>query len=612
MKMEFDSPEVAKAKEFWRRVNVDHVFSELTGYLNKVRDMIKSDAATDREYVWSMTMVVESEILPLDNDIEEVIIKSAPTQIVCSLPTVNEGAESKCEAGNLKLEWSSRKKGEEFGSDTHLVPAFPPFSEDPTGFVIAPLAVQPPFHPHDCTRACLPNLPPSIDLFLGENPLKVPILCQFQRLNAMPDESEEAEPDVVYKAPCGRAMRGPDDVLHFLRETHSDGILRLDNFSFNSSVVLARSCDLAVGGLLEADLSKGVELTPVQLYNEVDGERPSDFRYRKDRWPHGCFVGPTPTYSACCDCQDGCVDVARCDCLQLTLRSAEAAALGHADTLVPYTHRRLLHPVPSGIYECGPWCGCNWDRCQNHLVQDGLRVRLQVFRTQDCGWGVRCRDDLDSGTFVCTYTGILLWAGPTASSFLSKRKREELPSDDEVEVIEEWKMPPEELGTQLDASCPPPPTSHVPIIQGPASLSPLVLDKESRKVTDNGTRTIPRKGELKETGVSPTPCAVHGDVDAGRCKGLWEDSEEHLFYMDATEEGNVARFLNHSCQPNLFVQNVFVESHNRTYPTVAFFTSREVKAGTELTWKYSYKPGSLPEQEVPCQCGSESCQGAII
>lgn len=38
----------AKAKEFWRRVNVDHVFSELTGYLNKMRDMIKSDAATDR------------------------------------------------------------------------------------------------------------------------------------------------------------------------------------------------------------------------------------------------------------------------------------------------------------------------------------------------------------------------------------------------------------------------------------------------------------------------------------------------------------------------------------------------------------------------------------
>lgn len=61
---------------------------------------------------------------------------------------------------------------------------------------------------------------------------------------------------------------------------------------------------------------------------------------------------------------------------------------------------------------------------------------------------------------------------------------------------------------------------------------------------DKGTRTSPEKGELKESRVSPAPCAVHRDEDADRCKGLWEGSEEHLFYMDATEEGNVARFLN--------------------------------------------------------------------
>ena len=57
------------------------------------------------------------------------------------------------------------------------------------------------------------------------------------------------------------------------------------------------------------------------------------------------------------------------------------------------------------VYECGPWCGCDRARCQNRLVQRGIRVRLQVFQTDDRGWGVRCRDDLDCGTFVCIYAG---------------------------------------------------------------------------------------------------------------------------------------------------------------------------------------------------------------
>lgn len=57
------------------------------------------------------------------------------------------------------------------------------------------------------------------------------------------------------------------------------------------------------------------------------------------------------------------------------------------------------------VYECGPWCSCDRSLCQNRLVQRGIRIRLQVFQTDQCGWGVRCRDDLDRGTFVCIYAG---------------------------------------------------------------------------------------------------------------------------------------------------------------------------------------------------------------
>lgn len=59
---------------------------------------------------------------------------------------------------------------------------------------------------------------------------------------------------------------------------------------------------------------------------------------------------------------------------------------------------------------------------------------------------------------------------------------------------------------------------------------------------------------------------------------------EQMYYLDASKEGNVARFFNHSCEPNLFLQNVFTDTHDPQFPLIAFFTSRSVKAGTELTW----------------------------
>lgn len=57
------------------------------------------------------------------------------------------------------------------------------------------------------------------------------------------------------------------------------------------------------------------------------------------------------------------------------------------------------------IYECSVLCKCDKLMCQNRVVQHGIQVRLQVFNTEKKGWGLRCLDDIDKGTFVCTYSG---------------------------------------------------------------------------------------------------------------------------------------------------------------------------------------------------------------
>lgn len=46
------------------------------------------------------------------------------------------------------------------------------------------------------------------------------------------------------------------------------------------------------------------------------------------------------------------------------------------------------------------------------------------------------------------------------------------------------------------------------------------------------------------------------------------------FVMDAKQVGNLGRYFNHSCQPNIFAQSVFSSTHDPRFPDVAFFAIR--------------------------------------
>lgn len=219
---------------------------------------------------------------------------------------------------------------------------------------LAPVSpVQLSYQQHDCSPACLSHLPSHSDHFLGHNPLRVPLLCQFQRHCAKLlafSTQEELDSDVLYRAPCGRGLRCMDDVYQFLKQTKSLGILQQVNFSFNPQVLperqaqprpLAPASPLPTTSLFERDISRGMEAVPVTLCNDLDGVRPKEFRYRKDRWPHGCFLSKAPYFLTCCDCTDGCTDISSCVCLRLSLKAGATP-----DQL--YCHQRLSEPAPTG------------------------------------------------------------------------------------------------------------------------------------------------------------------------------------------------------------------------------------------------------------------------
>jgi SET domain-containing protein len=71
-------------------------------------------------------------------------------------------------------------------------------------------------------------------------------------------------------------------------------------------------------------------------------------------------------------------------------------------------------------------------------------------------------------------------------------------------------------------------------------------------------------------------------------------------------------FLQHSCEPNLVSQTVFVDTHNPRLHQVCLFTARLVQAGEELCWDYAYEPWDPDFQYknakfMDCNCGARNC-----
>uniref|UniRef100_A0AAR2IVC6 Euchromatic histone-lysine N-methyltransferase 1b n=1 Tax=Pygocentrus nattereri TaxID=42514 RepID=A0AAR2IVC6_PYGNA len=262
--------------------------------------------------------------------------------------------------------------------------------------------------------------------------------------------------------------------------------------------------------LLCRDLSRGYEEVPVACVNGVDQEPcPNDFKYV----PENCFttqvnIDENITHLQHCTCKDDCSS-SNCICGQLSMRcwyDKEGRLL-----------QEFSREDPPFLFECNHACSC-WRTCRNRVVQNQLRVRLQVFRTARMGWGVRALQDIPEGTFICEFAG-------------------EIISDGEANVRE----------------------------------------------NDSYMFNLDNKvGEV--------------------------------YCIDAQFYGNVSRFMNHLCEPNLFPVRVFTKHQDLRFPRVALFASKTIKAGDELGFDYGDQYWEIKRKYFSCQCGSPKCRhsGAVL
>eukprot|EP00941_MAST-03F_sp_MAST-3F-sp1_P003680 g3680.t1 len=81
------------------------------------------------------------------------------------------------------------------------------------------------------------------------------------------------------------------------------------------------------------------------------------------------------------------------------------------------------------------------------------------------------------------------------------------------------------------------------------------------------------------------------------------------FGVDATKKGNIGRLFNHSCNPNLELRLVLRAqgTKSRNDPKLAFFTSKAIHLGDEMTWTYSRESTG----KIQCLCGAKNCKGFL-
>ncbi|NXC92890.1 SETB2 methyltransferase, partial [Certhia familiaris] len=654
-------------KTFWTQLEgrrVDVVFEQLQNVLSLLKEKIKNGTATNQECWQAWALVNEAnlgDLLTLANVSDELNGDGAQETKPKLQPLLpDDNAADPVESSDSEKEDMEKTCS---GSKTT--------SSRIQG---VPLKVQ--YQNHKCSSACLVNR--AAGSYKGENPLKIPILFDFQRCHAKADCLSKSL-DVNYKAPCGRSLRSFRDVRNYLFETECN-FLFVDHFSFNTYVLLSRNTMNPEPLVFEFDISNGAESVPVSFCNNLDHARLPYFKYRKSSWPRGYYLNNLSSlFVDSCDCTDGCIDRSKCACLQLTARGCSKISLSpRGKRSRGYRYKRLEGPVPSGIYECSVLCRCDKLMCQNRVVQHGIQVRLQVFNTEKKGWGVRCLDDIDKGTFVCTYSGRLMsraevlgdaeqelkeksTVNDRGHDFSSKKRKLDIDrSDSVIELVQTEKndilenlILEESLSQTVDNEnkstlhllCPLGPelhavTKHITAFLFDTQVHSASSDEDDSSQIHQSSKTKQtsgtKKGKEKSTqqqkeehlmeigqtdsaGVASAGCKIKSlslqGVGGGKssvlddtcvarpsnnaplkadCKensrqpkqdALCKESdgdgmlpknanEENIYVLDATKEGNVGRFLNHSCSPNLFAQSVFVETHNRSFPWVAFFTNR--------------------------------------
>jgi [histone H3]-N6,N6-dimethyl-lysine9 N-methyltransferase len=323
-----------------------------------------------------------------------------------------------------------------------------------------------------------------------------------------------------------------------------------------------------------------------------------------------------------CDCTDNCRDKSKCACWRKTFEATSFENPDRFKTNVGYHGRRLYDRVSTGIFECNSRCKCDC-RCTNRVVQNGISVRMELFKTVEKGWALRCLDDIPKGTFICIYAGNIMTEN-VSDKVGRKYGDEYFAALDFISCIKSSQDPDSSMMHSNDEMC----DNSKRNYQRPKQYQRKYFDldsenKNEREDEDNSDSLLTIKCNLeleKNKNKRNEEKRIIASILSNRFftnkanRFYYMDYLEHsaLYVMDAKFFGNIGRYFNHSCSPNIFVQNVFVDTYDLRFPWIAFFSQMSLKAGTELCWDYNYTVDSVEGRKLKCHCNSSTCRGRLL
>ncbi|KAK9275953.1 hypothetical protein L1049_023228 [Liquidambar formosana] len=143
-------------------------------------------------------------------------------------------------------------------------------------------------------------------------------------------------------------------------------------------------------------------------------------------------------------------------------------------------------------------------------------------------------------------------------------------------------------------------------------LGELLEDKEAEQRTGNDEYLFDIGQNYNDHTLWDGLSNLMPDAQSSPCK-VFEDCG---FTIDAVHYGNVGRFINHSCSPNLYAQNVLYDHEDKRMPHIMLFAAENIPPLQELTYHYNYTIDQVHDSDgnikkKSCYCGSPECIGRM-